>query len=973
MGDGQDLLIERRPSEAYSNIAPSFDTLSFGPGITASDLGFERRGLDLIIVHANGTDAITVQNWFKESTDHFKLDSLVFADGSELTQADVESRVVFYATDSADSVLGYRDLSDTIRLGAGDDQAWGRTGDDVIYGEAGNDYLEGEAGDDKIYGGIGNDQLDGGAGTDLLAGGTGDDKYVYALGDGADIIDNTSGGSDGVFFTGGVSQDRLSFTRDGNDLLILVDGDAQQSVRVLDHFLGGDKAISYVQPDGGYMLSAARIAHMVAANGVPGDYEAVIDGTAAAEQVVGYDGRDLLLGLAGNDTLLGMSGDDQLEGGDGNDYLSGGDGMNSGSGNDVLIGGLGNDVLDGEDGDDDLAGGAGDDKYYYRTGGGIDVIDNSSGGFDGIFILDGVARSRLSFHRDRDDLVILVDGEMDHQLRVTNHFLGSDYSIDYVQPDDGGGYYTTAQIAGMLTALPGGGDGGVDPADPTDPTDPTDPGDTGGTGQTPTAGLGGNDVIPGSIGNDVLIGGAGSDTLNGGAGNDRLIGGAGDDTYFFTAGQDVIEEVGGSADTLTFSNGITFNQVASGLTKSDNDLILKVNGSITNQVTLKDFFLGGDNLVETFTFETGGQLTAAQIFGAFGITMPTPISAYDNTAQGSMGNDAALNGTTQRDLLQGFNGNDMLYGDIGNDRLEGGNGSDSLNGGAGNDTLVGGWGDDTYVFVAGGGQDVIDNSGGGYDTLRFEGITFNQVGSGLMKSGNDLVLNVSGGTDKVTLKNWFLGGDNVVDILSFASGGQITSAQIFGAFGLTNPDANGSPNYQNLPDERAFGTLLSGQASDQNILGSSDDDLIDGGAGNDTLRGNKGNDYLIGGDGSDTYRFTAGDGLDTINNLSNAPADNDVLTIEGIVKESLWLSRQGDNLVIDVMDSTDSITVQDWYANSAQQLDAIQAGSSVLYANQVDNLVNAMAAFGIPAGGEVNLIQSQRDQLNSVIAANWQS
>ncbi|MGV8209185.1 calcium-binding protein, partial [Pseudomonas aeruginosa] len=155
--------------------------------------------------------------------------------------------------------------------------------------------------------------------------------------------------------------------------------------------------------------------------------------------------------------------------------------------------------------------------------------------------------------------------------------------------------------------------------------------------------------------------------------------------------------------------------VGSGLSKSGNDLILKVNGSTTNQVTLKDFFLGGDNLVETFTFETGGQLTAAQIFGAFGIAMPTPVAAFDNTVQGTAGNDGALNGTAQRDLLLGYNGNDSLSGGAGNDRLEGGNGNDTLVGGQGNDTLLGGRGDDTYVFSAGSGQDVIDNTGGGYD------------------------------------------------------------------------------------------------------------------------------------------------------------------------------------------------------------------------------------------------------------------
>ncbi|AGI23743.1 HlyJ hemolysin-like protein [Pseudomonas sp. ATCC 13867] len=959
LGDGSDLLIERRPDQAYGNVAPSFDELLFGEGIDAADLSFVRQGFDLLIAHANGSDQILVQNWFRGPTEHFKLNSLYFADGSELSQSEIESLVVYRGTAAADSING-SDQNDTVYVGAGDDQVWAGSGEDRVYGEADSDYLDGQAGDDTLYGGDGNDQLMGGAGNDQLFGGTGDDKYVYKPGDGVDTIDTTGGGNDGVFFSGGIDETRLTFTRDGDDLLILVDEDTEQSVRVLDHFLGGDKAISYVQPDGGLTLTATRIAQIVAAGDVPAGFDALVEGTAAGEQLAGGQARDLLRGLAGNDTVFGMGGNDQIEGGDGNDYLSGGNGSQSGSGDDILIGGIGDDVLDGEDGDDQLTGGAGDDKYYYRANGGVDVIDNSGVGFDGAFFI-GIARTRLSFHREGDDLLILVDGDLEQQVKVTDHFLGGDFAIDYVQPD-GGSYITTAQIAGLLTALPDGGtgepgDGGTNP---------------GGGGQPPVAGIGGEDVLTGTAANDVLIGGAGQDTLNGGAGNDWLLGGVGDDTYVYTAGQDVIEETGG-ADNLLFAGGITFSQVASGLMKSGNDLVLRVNGSTANQVTLKDFFLGDDNLIETIAFETGGQLTSAQIFGAFGLPVPTPIAAFDDTVQGSTGDDATLDGTAGNDLLQGGNGSDVLFGDAGNDRLEGGNGDDILDGGAGNDTLVGGRGVDTYIFAAGGGQDVIDNSGGGADTLHFEGISFNQVASGLMKSGNDLVLNVSGGSDKVTIRNWFLGGDYVVNTITFASGGQLTAAQLFGAFGLSNPDPVGSPVYENLPDERAFGTVLSGQAGDQIILGSSDDDMIDGGAGNDTLRGNAGSDYLIAGAGSDTYMFALGDGQDVINNLSSTPdIDTDVLSIEGIVREELWLSRDGDDLVIDVTGSEDGITIQDWYANSAQQLDVIQAGSSSLYANQVDSLVNAMAAFGAPAGGELNLTQTQRDQLNVVIAANWQ-
>jgi Ca2+-binding RTX toxin-like protein len=165
---------------------------------------------------------------------------------------------------------------------------------------------------------------------------------------------------------------------------------------------------------------------------------------------------------------------------------------------------------------------------------------------------------------------------------------------------------------------------------------------------------------------------------------------------------------------------------------------------------------------------------------------------------------------------------------------------------------------------------------------------------------------------------------------------------------------------------------VSGAGGNDWIEAGEGNDTLNGGAGNDKLRGGKGNDYLLGGDGSDIYYFAAGDGRDTINNLSNTLDDSDILSIEGIARDNLWLSRQGDSLVIDVRGSEDRVIVQDWYANSAQRLDAIQAGGSTLYANQVDNLVSAMAAFGAPAGGEINLSQVQHDQLNAVIAANWQ-
>lgn len=819
LGDGHDLLIERRQNEAYSNVEPSVDTLSFGTGIVASDLSFHRRGNDLVVEHANGTDSITVQNWFREPTDHFKLESFLFADGSSLSQADVESQVTYHGTAGVDQFIGYRQLNDTMLLGDGDDFAWGRVGNDAIDGEGGNDYLEGEDGDDALYGGTGNDQLDGGAGTDVMVGGTGDDRYVYALGDGSDTVDNAGGGFDGVFFTGGIGASRLTFTRDGDDLVILVDGDAAQSVRVLDHFLGGANAISYVQPDGGFLIDAQRIAHIVAAQGVPGNFATLIDGTSAGEQLVGYETRDLLRGQGGADTLFGMAGNDQLEGGDGDDYLSGGNGTSASSGDDVLIGGAGDDVLVGEDGNDQLTGGLGDDDYYYRAGYGVDVIDNSHGGFDGAFFID-IALTRLSFTRVGDDLVITVDQDAGQQLRVTNHFLGGNHALDFLQPGSGSSL-NTAQINQLVT----GGGGQYDQV-----IEGTAAGEqlVGGAnkdlikgldGDDTLFGMGGNDTLQGGDGADYLAGGNGSgtgsgaDRLEGGAGNDTLtgedganvlIGGVGDDSYVHGTGQDTIDNTGGGVDGVFFGSGIAAGNLA--FTRDGDDLLITVNGSSSNTVRVTGHFLGGDLALDFVQPGSGALLNTAAINALAGQGGGNPGGGdqgndadYPNVVTGTAAGEQLL-GTSGRDLIRGLDGADTLFGFGGDDKFDGGDGDDYISGGngsfsgsgndiliggAGGDTLVGedgndrlfgGAGDDDYYYQGNSGSDSI-YAGGGSDWVFFNGIAPNRLA--YHQDGNDLIVRVDANANtQVRVVNHFLGGENAIAFVQPGSGFAIPASQI---------------------------------------------------------------------------------------------------------------------------------------------------------------------------------------------------
>src|SRR3546814_10293598 len=84
-------------------------------------------------------------------------------------------------------------------------------------------YLAGNSADNTLSGMDGNDTLVGDAGSDSLIGGAGYDDYVVAVGSGTDVIDNTGGGFDGIFFEGTVTREQLSFSRDGDDLLISID------------------------------------------------------------------------------------------------------------------------------------------------------------------------------------------------------------------------------------------------------------------------------------------------------------------------------------------------------------------------------------------------------------------------------------------------------------------------------------------------------------------------------------------------------------------------------------------------------------------------------------------------------------------------------------------------------------------------------------------------------------------------------
>lgn len=101
--------------------------------------------------------------------------------------------------------IGGDAAANTFKGRSGDDVLEGRGGDDTLHGENGADMLDGGIGEDILLGGIGNDTLTGGSGNDWMNGGLDADTFVFAAGDGNDIVADFSVGEDALLFQAGLT------------------------------------------------------------------------------------------------------------------------------------------------------------------------------------------------------------------------------------------------------------------------------------------------------------------------------------------------------------------------------------------------------------------------------------------------------------------------------------------------------------------------------------------------------------------------------------------------------------------------------------------------------------------------------------------------------------------------------------------------------------------------------------------------
>ncbi|MHB8283516.1 MAG: calcium-binding protein [Caulobacteraceae bacterium] len=283
----------------------------------------------------------------------------------------------------------------------------------------------------------------------------------------------------------------------------------------------------------------------------------------------------------------------------------------------------------------------------------------------------------------------------------------------------------------------------------------------------------------------------------------------------------------------------------------------------------------------------------------------------------------------------------------------------SYDGSAGNETIngsawaatnlfLGGDGDtlngtnsDTYQFTAAAGVETINPSANQTsDIIAFDS-TVNEADVTLQVYGGNLVVSDASADVSITVNNEFWNSWGVsydsVNAITFADGTVWTLGQ-------------GNP----------LNLTYDGTAGDQTLTGSGYGDTnLFLGANGDTMNGAN----------TDIYKIGANVGTETINLGSS-----DTVQFGGsITSQDLWFATSGSNLEIDVLGTTEQLTIDNW-SNNQGALAAIDASDGLQVDTQLNALINAMATFtadnaGFNPAGSVAMPMDQ--SLQASLAAAW--
>jgi trimeric autotransporter adhesin len=728
----------------------------------------------------------------------------------DITTGDGDSHITVGGGDNAittgggDNEITTGDGDNHITTGGGNNEITTGGGDNVIV--AGDDS---STGNNDITTGGGNDTVTTGGGADTIHTGDGDD-IVHAGGGNDEIVGGQGGGND--FYDGGSGVNTVEYPSATNSITV----DLNEVDRSGDPLIGGalgavltaaalptNTPVGYAQ---GVDIGIDVLINIQNATGGQGDDTItgnsfnILDGGIGADSLTGGAGNDTYVVDNAGDVVTEVAGQGTDTVQSSIDYTLGANLENltltgsafAGVGNtdanviignagvNFLVGLAGNDTLDGGVGADGMIGGAGNDTYVVDNAG--DAIAESAN--EGTDTVNASVHYRLTANLENLTLVGSADlqgyGNAENNTLTGNdgnNILDGGTGADTMLGGLGNDAYFVDNIGDQVTENPGAGNDTVFSTTHFRLSADVD-----------------NLVLQGSTdlqayGNslsNLLVGGTGSDILNGEGGADAMFGGAGNDAYFVDNPADVVFENSGEGNDTVYSTAHYR------LGADVEYLVLQGSADLQGYGNSLSNVIAGNTGNNILNGETGGDA----MFGGAGNDAYFVDNAGDVVIENSgEGNDTVyasidyrLTANVENLILQEGSGAVQAYGNSQTNALFGNSDSNLLNGEGGADVMRGGAGNDVY-FVDNAGDQVIENSGQGNDTV------YASVDYTLAANVDNLILQEGSGALQ----------------------------------GTGNSGVN----------------AIFGNSGNNTLDGGAGADVLNGGTGNDTLTGGLGNDTFV--------------------------------------------------------------------------------------------------------------------------------
>jgi hypothetical protein len=311
------------------------------------------------------------------------------------------------------------------------------------------------------------------------------------------------------------------------------------------------------------------------------------------------------------------------------------------------------------------------------------------------------------------------------------------------------------------------------------------------------------------------------------------------------------------------------------------------------------------------------------------------VSGLTFNAHGSSGNNTlTVQDTITNSTGQDYNNTLNASNTSGTNALTVGDGSYDLlraDFSTGNNTLTAGNGSDDYLNAQNTtGVNTLQVGNGNSNTLSVASGTKNNSLTAGNGTGDYLNAESSSGANTLTAGN---GNSDTLDV-SFSSGNNTVTA------------GGGNGDYMNAQSSTGNNTLTAGN-------GSSDEFSALGATGLNTFIAGAGNTTLLGGEGYTSYKFGSAFGQDTLYNggssfgtgASSVQGEID-FTSSSITYENLWFTQSGNDLVVQLLGTSDTITVKGWFGSSAgAKVQTFNANGLSLSSTAVASLVSAMATY----------------------------